>query len=214
MQAWGMFRLVLFTLALILTVSPAFAENVGGPLHSLGSFGNGLAITIVPANLLAALAVGIWAQQLGARAVLLVPVGFIFFALIGAGLTATGIDLPLNRLAPPLTVIILGLLIASNARFAAVIAGASAGVVGLYHGVFAMDYFLNPPRLSSAFLFWPGFALGNLILTSAGIGMVAISAHSKSDRPIRLLGAFILLSGLILVIRLVDSGGSLASINR
>src|SRR5512141_1477957 len=78
---------------LLLATSPVYAH----PLHgAAGGFAGGLLHPLLGIDhLLAMVAVGVWAAQLGGSALWKVPLTFVCTLLIGAGAGLAGIGLPM-----------------------------------------------------------------------------------------------------------------------
>lgn len=107
-------------------VTPASAHGFGGSgwLHPLTG----------PDHMLAMLAVGAWSAQLGGRAVLIVPVAFLCAMAIGASAAVHGYPLPITELAIAVSLLILGLVIATGRGVAWPLAAMATALFGLAHG--------------------------------------------------------------------------------
>jgi urease accessory protein len=123
---------VLTTIVVAAFATPAFAHPghgadagfLSGALHPL--FGID--------HLLAMIAVGIWAVQLGSRAMWIVPLSFCAAMIAGAALGYAGIALPFVEPIIAISVLILGLLVACASRLRALHGAALIGVFALFHG--------------------------------------------------------------------------------
>jgi urease accessory protein len=121
-----------YVCVLMLLALPAFAHPghgaesgfMSGALHPL--FGID--------HLLAMVAVGIWAVQLGSRAMWMVPVSFCAAMTAGAALGYAGIALPLVEPVIAMSVLILGLLVVSAAALRPLHGATLIAVFALFHG--------------------------------------------------------------------------------
>ncbi len=110
---------------LLLVASPVYAHPLPG--DAVGGFVGGLLHPLLGIDhLLAMVAVGVWAAQLGGSAVWKVPPAFVLTMLIGAGVGLAGIGLPLIEPMIAASVVMLGLVIGTRARMSA-LARESAG---------------------------------------------------------------------------------------
>ena len=180
----------LFAYALILPVAEA---------HTFGAQGAGLAAGLAHPflgldHLLAMIAVGIWAGQLGGRAVWFVPLTFVSVMSAAAALGSFGITLPMVEPAIACSVLVLGLLIAGSVRLPAI---ASVGIVGLFAVFHGYAHGLELPQAASPILYGFGFVLATSLLHGLGIGFARSSRQYKMIQ--RLAGcSLIVASGLLL----------------
>jgi urease accessory protein len=180
----------LCTYALILPVAEA---------HTFGAQGAGLAAGLAHPflgldHLLAMIAVGIWAGQLGGRAVWFVPLTFVSVISAAATLGSFGITLPMVEPAIACSVLVLGLLIAGSVRLPAI---ASVGIVGLFAVFHGYAHGLELPQAASPILYGIGFVLATSLLHGFGIGIARSSRQYKMIH--RLAGcSLIVASGLLL----------------
>src|SRR5689334_24186319 len=129
-------RLVRFASLLVLLVAlaaPALAHP--GPSSGLGvGFSGGLAHPFGGLDhVLAMVAVGLWASQLGGRALWLVPASFVTLMAAGAGL-AFVTPLPAVELGILGSLVVLGALVASAARLPVALGALIVGIFALFHG--------------------------------------------------------------------------------
>src|SRR3954466_15774632 len=121
-----MSRLVLPAAAL-LTLAAGVAQAHTG-IGAVGGFGYGFAHPLGGLDhVLAMVAVGLFAAQLGRRALWLVPLSFIAMMIIGGALGMAGINLSQVETAIGFSVVAFGLAIAINYRLPASMAMALAG---------------------------------------------------------------------------------------
>lgn len=178
--------------AAALAFVPAFAQ--AHPGHAAGAgFTHGFAHPMMGLDhLLAMLAVGLWAAQLGGRATWLVPAAFVSVMTAGAGLGMSGVHLPLVEQGIIASVLVLGLLIASAARLPLAASAALVGVFALFHGV---AHGAEMPASASGLAYAAGFALATAALHAVGL----LVAKSTRGEWVRLAGAAIAMMALGLI---------------
>ncbi|MDP2902900.1 MAG: HupE/UreJ family protein [Methylovulum sp.] len=145
-------------------------------------------------HLLAMIAVGIWAGQLGGRAIWLVPLTFVSVMSAAAALGTLGLSLPLLEPAIASSVLVLGLLIAGSVR---VPTSASVSLVALFALLHGYAHGLELPQAASPMLYGIGFVLATALLHGFGIGFAQSSGQYKIIQ--RVMGySLIAASGLLL----------------
>ena len=168
--------------------------------HTIGAQGAGLAAGLAHPfigldHLLALIAVGIWAGQLGGRAVWIVPLTFVSVMAAAAGLGSLGFALPLVEPAIACSVLVLGLLIAGSVQLPTI---AGAGLVGLFAVFHGYAHGLELPQAASPVLYGIGFVLATSLLLGLGIGFARSSRQYKIMQ--RVAGcSLIVASGFLLV---------------
>lgn len=184
-------RISIAAAALAATTLPAFA-HLNPEEH--GSFMAGFSHPLFGADhILAMVAVGIWAAQIGGRALWVVPSAFVGTMAIGFMMALGGIDLPFVEPAILASVIALGLLVATAARLPASAAAAVVGIFALFHG------HAHGGELGSAgaLQFGVGFVIATALLHVAGIaGGLGVSRLGTVAS--RIIGALTALAGLTL----------------
>jgi urease accessory protein len=186
----SLFLSVLVSYILILPVAEA---------HTFGAEGVGLVAGFVHPfmgmdHLLAMIAVGIWAWQLGGRAVWFVPVTFVSMMSIAATFGLSGFSLPIIEPAIACSLLILGLLILGAVRLPLITSVCLVGFFAIFHGY---AHGLELPQTASPALYGIGFILATALLHGLGIGF----AHSSRQYKIiqRIAGcSLIVASGLLL----------------
>jgi urease accessory protein len=184
-------RISIAAAALAATTLPAFA-HLNPEEH--GSFMAGFSHPLFGADhILAMVAVGIWAAQIGGRALWVVPSAFVGTMAIGFMMALGGIDLPFVEPAILASVIALGLLVAMAARLPVSAAAAVVGIFALFHG------HAHGGELGSAgaLQFGVGFVIATALLhvagIAAGLGVSRLGAVAS-----RIIGALTALAGLTL----------------
>ena len=121
-------------------------------------------------HVLAMVAVGIWAAQLGARAVLVLPVTFPLVMVLGGMLGAFGSPLPAVEVAIAISVIALGVLVAFSIRFSLAAAGTLVAIFALCHGY---AHGVELPMTINAIAYSVGFVVATAALHILGIALAA-----------------------------------------
>lgn len=160
--------------------------------HAVIGFASGLAHPLLGLDhLLAMIAIGLWAAQQGGRAVWAVPAAFVGAMLAGGGLAAVGIALPQVEAAIALSVLVLGLLVATRRRWAAMAGMAIAAGFALFHGY---AHGQEMPLAALPALYALGFVLATVCLHGIGI-----AGRLIGGRAIQWAGASIAGAGLALM---------------
>jgi urease accessory protein len=156
---------VILGLATSLFVPFAAAHNLGA--HGAG-FVSGVAHPLTGLDhMLAMIAVGMWAVQLGGRAYWSVPLAFVGMMILGAVVAAAGLPLPVVESGIAASVLILGLLIAFSARMPIPIGMVLVGVFALFHG---HAHGTELPQAASAASYGLGMLLATIGLHATGLG--------------------------------------------
>ena len=178
-------------------MSACFAGTVSA--HTFGAEGAGFAEGLVHPfigmdHLLAMIAVGIWAVQLGGRALWQIPLAFVSVMAGGAGLAQLGFSLPLAETMIAASVLALGLMVAGSVRVSASVSVMAVSVFALFHG---FAHGLEMPQAGAPLAYASGFLLAtaclHLIGIALGVSLNRIQALS------RLGGVAIAVSGMYLL---------------
>ncbi|MBX9458517.1 MAG: HupE/UreJ family protein [Rhizobium sp.] len=170
------------------TAAPAFA-HLGPEEH--GSFMAGLTHPLSGADhMLAMIAVGLWAAQIGGRARSAVPAAFVSLMAFGFLLALVGAPLPFVESGILASVIGLGLLVALAVRIPVAISAAIVGVFALFHG----HAHGGELGAATALTFGLGFIAATAALHAVGIGL-GVLVGSRSLVATRTLGALTAMGG-------------------
>ena len=158
--------LLAITAALVLAPAIAFAHTGHADL-------NGLAHGFIhPAtgidHVLAMVAVGMLAAQLGGRALWLVPLSFVAVMAFAGALGMAGIQLPFAEVGIALSVVVLGLAIAFPLKLSTVATMALVAFFALFHG---HVHGAEMPGGMSAFPYAAGFVAATALLHAIGVGL-------------------------------------------
>ena len=167
--------------------------------HTFGSQGAGLMAGLTHPfvgldHLLAMIAVGIWAGQLGGRAVWLIPLTFVSVMAAAATLASFGLLLPLMEPAIACSVLVLGLLIAGSVRLPTSVGALLVSLFAVFHGY---AHGLELPQAASPILYGAGFVLATALLHGIGIGF---ARNSRQHKMLQRIAGYSLIaaSGLLL----------------
>lgn len=187
-------RILIAAAALMASAAPAFA-HLNPQEH--GSFAAGFSHPLFGLDhILVMVAVGLWAAQIGGRALWVVPAAFVAMMAVGFALATAGIDLPFVEPAILASVVALGLLVAMAVRLDAAASAAVVGLFALFHG------HAHGGELGSAgaLPFAVGFMIATAALHTAGIGLgVMLGRLSGGGTLARVLGGITALAGTALI---------------
>jgi urease accessory protein len=178
---------------ILLAVLCLFAETASAhPGHPAVGFAGGLAHPLLGLDhLLAMIAVGLWAAQQGGRAVWAVPAAFVGTMVLGGVLAWSDLGLPHVETAIALSVLVLGLLVATRRQWS-IIAGMSlAAGFALFHGY---AHGLEMPLAMSPAGYAAGFVLATAFLHGVGVAIGLVGRKAT-----RLAGIGIAAAGLAMV---------------
>jgi len=144
-------------------------------------------------HLLAMIAVGLWAAQMGGSAVWVVPASFVSIMVLGGALGVLGFQIPYIEEGILVSVLVLGVLIAAAVRLPAFAGAAVVGLFALFHG---HAHGAEMPLASASISYSLGFALATAILHGLGLFLGIASTSTKT----RLAGSAIALSGVYLAL--------------
>jgi urease accessory protein len=178
-------------LSLCATPSVVHAHVMPG---QASGFGGGLAHPFLGLDhILAMLAVGLWAFQLGGRATWCVPAAFVAAMITGGVAGIHGVHLPLAEQGVVFSVVVLGVLIAGSVRLPVVVSTALVGLFAVFHG------YCHASEMSaniSALAYTAGFALATVALYACGIALGLCARSVISEKALRYAGAAIVLAGI------------------
>jgi urease accessory protein len=186
-------RMTLALAALVATTAPAFA-HLNPQEH--GSFMAGFSHPLFGLDhILVMIAVGLWAAQIGGKALWAVPAAFVTTMAIGFGLAVSGIGLPFVEPAILASVVALGLLVAMAVKLDTVVSAAIVAVFALFHG----HAHGGELGAAGALQFGIGFVVATALLHGAGIGLgLGIARLSGGALAARIIGGLTALTGLVL----------------
>jgi urease accessory protein len=182
------------------TLSLAFAPMLAHahPGHGVHGFSSGLAHPVHGLDhVLAMIAVGIWAAQLGGRAKWLVPASFVSVMAIGGALGMAGVAMPFAEQGILASVLILGVLIAAAVRLPL---AASMGIVGLFALCHGHAHGLEMPGTATGLAYGAGFVIATALLHATGIGAGLMIQRFAEVRWLRVTGLAICAASALLAL--------------
>ena len=189
-------------LATSLALIPSLALAHPGGLAAHG-FGHGFAHPISGIDhILAMVLVGMFAWQLGGRAVWLVPATFVAIMAVGGAFGMAGIGLPFTELGIALSVIVLGAVVALNIKAPVAVAMGVVGLFALFHG---HAHGAEMPENAGGLAYAAGFIVATAVLHTAGIGagfLLGKASQKHGQIVMRSAGALAAVAGLGLLVGL------------
>jgi urease accessory protein len=178
----------------------AVAALASGPAaaHSFGAQGAGFAAgfghpLLGLDHLLAMVAVGLWAAQLGGRAIWQVPASFVGALALGASLALAGVAIPAVEPGIMASLLAMGLLVAFAVRLPAAVGTALVAVFAVCHG---HAHGTEMPMAATPLLYGAGFVLATTALHVLGVALGWAGARLVSPALTRAAGAAIATAGL------------------
>ena len=181
----------LVALALLLWAAPAFAHMQRG---QAAGFLAGVKHPISGLDhVIAMITVGLWGAQLGPPAVWLLPVTFPMVMAFGGFLSLVGIPLPGVEIGIALSAVLLGLMVAREARPPLWLAAALVGFFAVFHG---HAHGTDLPAGQSGLLYSIGFVIATGCLHGVGIAISLVHRWGWGRLALRVAGAVVALAGL------------------
>ena len=151
-------------------------------------------------HVLAMIAVGVLAAQLGGRALWLVPLSFVAVMAFAGALGMAGIHLPFVEVGVALSVVVLGLAIAFPLNLSTVATMALVGFFALFHG---HVHGAEMPSAMSALPYAAGFVAATALLHAIGVGLgllFGFEGERFGRRVVQTGGGAMALFGLVILV--------------
>lgn len=164
-----------------------------GFLHPLGGLDHQLAMILV----------GLFAWQLGGRAIWLVPSSFVAMMAAGGALGVYGIGLPFVEIGIAASVIILGVTVALGVKAPVALAMSAVGLFALFHG---HAHGSEMPLDASGAAYAAGFMTATALLHAVGIALgfgIGRFADNHGRGVYRVLGGASAAAGLLLMVGVI-----------
>ena len=179
-------------LAVLASLASGVAEA-----HTFGADGAGLALGFAHPlggldHLLALIAVGLWATQLGGCALWAVPAAFVSMMAVGAVIGWTGMPVAGVEPAIAVSLLLLGLVVTTATRLPVALGMALVGVFALFHG---HAHGSELPAVASALAYGGGFIAATVLLHGVGL-MLGLAARTRFTWALRLGGAGVAAAGI------------------
>lgn len=150
-------------------------------------------------HILAMVAVGLWAAQIGRRALWVLPLAFPLAMAAGGLLGMSGVTVPGIETGIAASVALLGLLIALAAKPQLSVAVGLVALFALFHG---HAHGTELPAAASPLLYGLGFVAATAILHLIGLGIGQILKLPQGQLAVRAGGAGIAAAGAFLLLGL------------
>jgi urease accessory protein len=181
-------------LTVLATLLPAAAY--AHPGHDMSGFTAGFEHPLSGLDhILAMVAVGIWAGQVGGRYVWQAPLAFLALMALGGIAGIEGLGLPMVEIGIAGSIVVFGAMIALAVRPVAWIGMAVTGVFAVFHG-FAHGAEMHPD--ASALTYGIGFMAATAILHGIGISVALGLKRINLTAVERALGAVIAVAGVVI----------------
>ena len=183
--------------ALCLLALPGLAFAHPGPHHVADMWAGLLHPLTGFDHLLAMIAVGLWAAQLGRTAMWVLPAAFPAAMLLGAGFGLAGVDLPLIEPMIAVSVMLLGVAVASGLRLPIAMSAVLIAFFAVFHGY---AHAIEAPAGGTFAGYATGFIVVTMLLHVLGvrIGMSLARANQPLGRQIG--GSLVALAGAALLV--------------
>ena len=176
--------------AILLLPSLAHAHvgvgETGGFLHGMGHPLSGLD------HICAMVAVGLWAAQMGGRAIWAVPLTFVGVMALAGALAMFGFHVPLVETGIVVSVLTLGVLIAAAVHLPLSSSIIIVGLFAIFHGY---AHGAEMPETASALAYAAGFVGATAFLHACGIGLGIAIQKLASPAVVRFAGIAIVFCG-------------------
>ena len=149
-------------------------------------------------HVLAMVAVGLWGAQLGAPAIWLLPVAFPLVMAFGGFLGLVGVPLPGVEIGIASSAILLGAMVAAQARPPLWLAAAAVGFFAVFHG---HAHGTELPDGQSGLLYSLGFVVATGCLHATGVAIGLVHRWSWGQAALRVAGVAIGVAGLLFLWR-------------
>ncbi len=151
-------------------------------------------------HILAMLAVGLWAAQLGRTAIWALPITFIGVMLAGGSIGMTGLTIPGVEQGILASDFILGALILAAIRMPIALSASLVGIMAIFHGY---AHGTEMPQNASGLEYAVGFACSTALLHLSGLAIVLLIQRFRQEQLVRVVGAGILLGSLVVMTKSV-----------
>jgi urease accessory protein len=154
-------------------------------------------------HILAMVAVGLFAAQLGGRALWLVPASFIGTMALAGAAGAVGIQLPFVEVGIAVSIITLGLIVAFGAKPPVAVAMGLVAFFAIFHG---HAHGAELPADASGIAYGAGFVVATAFLHAIGIGagrVLGRAAMAGGERILQLSGCAMSIAGAAILVGVI-----------
>jgi urease accessory protein len=148
---------------------------------------------------LAMVLVGLFAYQLGGRALWFVPLTFVSVMALGGFLGVMGVPIPFVEVGIALSVVVLGAIVAIGVRAPLAVAMGAVGLFAIFHG---HAHGSEMPLDASGLEYGVGFMLATAVLHAVGIGiglLIGMSSKTFGNNVYRVAGGLASIAGVALL---------------
>jgi urease accessory protein len=149
---------------------------------------------------LAMILVGLFAYQLGGRALWLVPLTFVSVMALGGFLGVIGVPIPFVEVGIALSVVVLGAIVAIGVRAPLAVAMGAVGLFAIFHG---HAHGSEMPLDALGLEYGVGFMLATAVLHAVGIGigfLIGMSSKTFGNNVYRVAGGLASMAGVALLL--------------
>jgi urease accessory protein len=147
-------------------------------------------------HMLAMISVGLWGAQLGPPALWLLPVTFPLVMAVGGVLGQVGVRLPGTEVVVAFSALLLGLMVAVEAKPKLPLAASLVAVFAIFHG---HAHTAELPPDQSGLTYSIGFVISTGCLHISGVTIGLAYKWRAGQLAVRLLGAGIAIAGAIVL---------------
>jgi urease accessory protein len=144
-------------------------------------------------HVLAMVLVGVFAAQLGGRALWMVPAAFVAVMAMGGVLGMSAVGVPFVELGIALSVVVLGAAVALRMRPPVTVAMAVVGLFAVFHG---FAHGAEMPAGISGVAYGAAFLAATAMLHAAGVGLGVLLGRASGRVLVRMAGALAALAGV------------------
>jgi len=148
-------------------------------------------------HLLAMVAIGIWAAQVGGRAKWVIPATFVSVMILAGAIGMFGVEIPFVEVGIVLSVIVLGLLIAGAVKWSLPVGALLVTLFAFFHG---HAHGTEIPVGVDAIPYSAGFSIATVILHAVGILLGSMAPRLLTRSAIRVTGGVIAAAGVALAV--------------
>ncbi len=148
-------------------------------------------------HVLAMIAVGLWATQIGGRVVWLVPFTFVAVMTLGGLAGIIAVPFGYTEVGIIISLLVFGMLIAASIRLPVIVSAIIVAIFAFCHG------YAHGAEMSqhiSGFTYALGFVSATVLLHALGIGIGIFIKHKGSVQWLRLAGMGVILYGSSMVL--------------
>jgi urease accessory protein len=148
-------------------------------------------------HICAMVAVGLWAAQMGGRAIWAVPLSFVTVMALSGTLGMLGIHVPFVETGIVVSVLALRVLLAATVHLPLTASVIAVVLFAIFHG---HAHGAEMPETASGLAYGAGFILATALLNACGLGLGIAIQSLTSPAIVRIAGVAIMLCGGYLVL--------------